>query len=180
MTCGIEYPERTTLIRDEDPFGRIDRCSDGTNHAARDLGRGLPVGADAPDDAVRTVGHDDVTARREEIARGIFAREHRTDAIDAVASRPVRKRAPLAERVGLWVDRHNAVASLLSDQDAPIRLHDHPFRRRHPAGDSRDRAVGIQRRHGSGRDVAEEKPPLVVEDKVIRRGQFLQQHLRTG
>ena len=61
----------------------------------------------------------------------------------------------------------------------PIRLHDHPFRRRHPAGDSRDRAVGIQRRHGSGRDVAEEKPPIVVEDKVIRRGQFLQQHLRT-
>src|ERR1700680_1812123 len=110
MTCGIEYPERTTLIRDKDPCGRIDRRSHRTHHAARDLGRGLPVGADAPDNAVRTIRHDDITARREEIARGIFAREHRTDAIDAVESRPVRKHTPEAGPAGLGVHRHERVA----------------------------------------------------------------------
>ena len=173
-------PERAALVGNEDAPRRIDSGPHRTHHSARDLRCGLTVGAHTPHDAVWTIRHDHVVRRREEIARGIQTREHGANAIDAVAAGPIRKRAPLADGVRLPVDRDDAVAPLLGDQDAPVGLHRDPFRRRHPTRDALDRPVGIQRRDGARLDVAEEQPPIVVEREVVGSRLLLQKHLRTG
>src|SRR5207245_11730673 len=106
-------PGCATVIGNKDPSPRTRRGPARSNHPVGDLRRRLAVGADAPDHAVRTVRHDDITTGREQIARRISVWQHGTNAVDPVASGPVQKRPPRADGMGPGVNGDDPVATLL-------------------------------------------------------------------
>src|SRR5205823_2612449 len=172
---GVEGPHRTTLVRDEDPFGCVDRRSDRSHHAACDFGRRLAVCANAPHHAVRTVRYQDVAVR-----------QLGSDAIDAGSGAGIRKRAPDADRVRLGIHRDpdHAVAALLGNQKGarpvlPPLLHDALWFRK-AGGDPFHRPIGIKDRDGAGVDVAEVQAGIEAEGKVIRCRKIVEDNLWTA
>ena len=170
----IQGPHGTALIGHENPSVVIGGGPHRPRHAAADLGGGLAVEAHSPDDPVRTVRHD-------YSARGVRdTRQDRPDTVDAFLSGAVRKRAPLTHRVGDRVDGNDPIATLLGDEDLATPQHDNALGHVEPARDPLHRAIDSQRRNGSGVDIAEEQPPVIVEGEVIRSREVAQQRLRTG